>query len=91
MSHLDSLGLIQFNSLSGFNKQGLPKHFTLAYCGQPLPLEMKNGKNNISVGQVLLSQAGQELAQVVLVPGVDGFYDYVKEQWKAHAPSEENT
>jgi hypothetical protein len=92
LSHLDNLGLIQFNSLSGFNKQELPENFTLAYCGQPLPLEMKSGqKNQLSIGQVLLSQAGQELAQVVRVPGVDAFYDYVKDQWKAHAPSEENT
>jgi hypothetical protein len=92
LSHLDSLGLIQFNSLSGFNRQRLPKKFTLAYCGQPLPLEMSNEQDNqLSIGQVLLSQAGQELAQVVKVPGVDGFHDYVKGQWKAHIPSEEKT
>ncbi|PSW58113.1 DUF2806 domain-containing protein [Photobacterium leiognathi] len=90
LSHLDSLGLIQFNSLSGFNRQGLPDKFTLAYCGLPLVLEMKNGQNQLSIGQVLLSQAGLELAQVVRVPGVDGFYDYVKDQWKSHLPSEEN-
>ncbi|WP_318460877.1 DUF2806 domain-containing protein [Photobacterium leiognathi] len=90
LSHLDSLGLIQFNSLSGFNRQGLPDKFTLAYCGLPLVLEMKNGQNQLSIGQVLLSQAGLELAQVVRVPGVDEFYDYVKDQWKSHLPSEEN-
>lgn len=91
LSHLDSLGLIQFNSLSGFYKKGLPEKFMLGYCGQPLALEMKNGNDQLSVGQVLLSQAGQELAKVVRIPGVDGFYDYVKDKWKAHIPSEENT
>ncbi|GEA10876.1 DUF2806 domain-containing protein [Alteromonas sp. KUL49] len=92
LSHLDSLGLIQFNSLSGFSRKGLPKNFAVAYCGQPLPLEIKNDHNNrLSIGTVLLSQAGQELAQVVQAPGLDGFYDYVKEQWKAHVPNEENT
>ena len=88
LSHLDSLGLIQFNSLSGFSRQGLPKSFALAYCGQPLPLEIKDGQENkLSIGQILLSQAGQELSHVVKVPGVEGFYDYVKDQWKAHLPS----
>lgn len=91
LSHLDSLGLIQFSSLTGFIREGLPEKFTLDYCGQPLALEMKNGNNELSVGQVLLSQAGQELVKVVRVPGVDGFYDYVKDKWKAHIPSEENT
>tara|TARA_B100000795_G_C22696994_1_gene398025 strand:- start:130 stop:987 length:858 start_codon:yes stop_codon:yes gene_type:complete len=92
LSHLDSLGLIQFNSLSGFIRQGLSKNVAPTYCGQPLPLEMKTDKDSkLSIGKVLLSQAGQELAQVVQAPGLEGFYDYVKEQWKAHVPSEENT
>jgi hypothetical protein len=92
LSHLDSLGLIQYNTISGFIKNELPDNFELPYGGQLLPLEMKNGqKNKLNVGHVLLSQAGEELAQVVRAPEVDAFYDYVKDQWKAHAPSEENT
>lgn len=89
LSHLDSLGLIQFNSLSGFRRVGLPKKFISAYGQQSLALEMINDKENeLSIGLVLLSQAGQELAQVISVPSVDGFYDYVKDQWKEHIPSE---
>ncbi|MGO3344013.1 MAG: DUF2806 domain-containing protein [Marinomonas sp.] len=91
LSHLDSLGLIQFNPISGFSRQGLPEKIKLAYYGKSLALEMKDGNNQLSIGQVVLSQAGQELAKVVRVPGVDGFYDYVKDKWKAHIPREENT
>ncbi|MFA5549694.1 MAG: DUF2806 domain-containing protein [Porticoccaceae bacterium] len=92
LSHLDSLGLIQFNGVSGFMLKRLPKNFDIFYCGQPLPLTMsKDADNTISIGNVLLTQAGQELARVVKAPGVDGFYDYVKEKWKAHSPSVENT
>ncbi|AUN96017.1 DUF2806 domain-containing protein [Pseudazoarcus pumilus] len=92
LSHLDSLGLIQFGGVSGFNRQRLPKNFSVSYCGQVLPLTMnKETDNTLSIGKVLLTQAGQELARVVKVPGVDGFYDYVKEKWKAHIPSDEST
>lgn len=92
LSHLDSLGLIQFNGVSGFNRQKLPKNFTVAYCGQPLSLTMRQEKDNkISIGQVLLTQAGQELARVIQAPGVEGFYDYVKDKWKAYIPNDENT
>lgn len=92
LSHLDSLGLIQFNGVSGFSKQRLPNNFAVSYCGQVLPLTMsKETDNTLSIGKVLLTQAGQELARVVKVPGVDGFYDYVQEKWKAHIPSDENT
>lgn len=92
LSHLDSLGLIQFNGVSGFSRQGLPKNFAVSYCGQVLPLTMsKEADNTLSMGKVMLTQAGQELARVVKVPGVAGFYDYVKEKWKSHIPSDENT
>ncbi|MGM8228816.1 DUF2806 domain-containing protein [Cellvibrio sp. ARAG 10.3] len=92
LSHLDSLGLIQFNGVSGFNRQKLPKNFTVAYCGQPLSLTMsQESDNKISIGQVLFTQAGQELARVIKAPGVEGFYDFVKDKWKAHIPNDENT
>ncbi|MCM2283657.1 MAG: DUF2806 domain-containing protein [Desulfobacula sp.] len=92
LSHLDSLGLIQFNGVSGFKRQRLPKNFAVAYCREVLPLTMsKETDNELSIGEVLLTKAGHELARVVKVPGVDGFYDYVKEKWKAHIPSDENT
>jgi len=92
LSHLDSLGLIQFNGFSGFNRQGVPKNFAATYCGQLLPLAMpKDTDNVLDAGKVLLSQAGRELANIVHAPKVDGFYEYVKEKWRAHAPKPENT
>lgn len=92
LSHLDSIGLIQFNSISGFSQQSLPKTFSVSYCGQPLSLTMKNEKNNkISIGKVLLTQVGRELAFVCQAQGVDDFVDYVKEQWKQYLPENKNT
>lgn len=92
LSHLNSLGLIHFNSVTGYQKQKIPKHFTVSYCGKTLPLIMdKDTDNNLSIGSVMLTQAGQELAQVANAPGVEGFYDYVKEKWKAHVSNVDNS
>lgn len=92
LSHLDSIGLIQFNNLSGFERQGLPKKVAVSYCGQPLPLEMKDEKdNNLTIGKVLLTQVGRELASVCQAQGVNEFVDYTKEQWKQYLPENENT
>lgn len=92
LSHLDSLGLIKFNGISGFSRQSLPKNFAVEYCGQPLLLTMQKDTDNIlDAGKVLLSQAGRELASIVHAPQVDGFYDYVREKWRAHIPKSENT
>lgn len=85
LSHLDSLGLIQFNGISGFSRQGLPKQFVVAYCEQPLILTMqKDTDNNLELGNVLLTQAGRELASIINAPSVEGFADYVKEKWHAY-------
>ena len=92
VTHLDSIGLIQFNNLSGFSRTGLPKNFTVAYCGEPLNLTMeKEEDNRLSIGKVLLTQVGIELARVCQAPGVEGFVDYVKEKWSQHLPKIENT
>lgn len=92
LSHLDSLGLIDFNGISGFQRQKLPKTFTVAYCGRPLKLTMKKDKDNtLDIGNVLLTQAGKELARITNSPGIDRFYDYVKEKWKAHLLGDEST
>ena len=86
LSHLDSIGLIQFNSF-GYERQNLPKEFVVSYCGQPLSLVMKKEKDNkLSIGKVILTQVGRELASVCQAEGVDGFVDYVKEQWKEYLP-----
>lgn len=92
LSHLDSLGLIQFNGISGFSRQGLPKKFVVTYCGQPLILNLpKETENTLSIGKVLLTKAGMELARISNAPSVDGFTEYVKEKWSAHLKENENT
>jgi len=85
LNHLDSIGLIQFNNLSGFIRKGLPKTFTVFYCGKPLTLTLEKEKDNsLKIGCVLLSQIGMELAAICNSPGIVDFEDYVKENWKCH-------
>lgn len=88
--HLESLGLIQFESLSGYNRQKLPKNFTVLYCSKPLHLTMpKDVDNELLIGQVLLTRAGQELAAICESPGIAEFREYVEGQWKDFLPKKE--
>lgn len=85
LSHLDSLGLIQFDALAGFNRQKLPKNFAVSYCGEILELAMpKDSGNSLEFGHVLLTQAGEELSRISDAHGVGGFVDYVKEKWRPY-------
>jgi len=92
LTHLDSIGLIQFDSLYGFMRVGLSKTLTVSYYQQPLVLTVeKNSENQLLIGTVLLTKVGEELANVCKVPGVDGFVDYVKDKWKQYLPEENKT
>jgi len=82
VGHLETLGLVQFNMLSGYRRLGLPKVFNVFYYGQPLELKFpKESDNEIDLGKVLLTKAGQELAPVCGSRPVDGFFDFVYERW----------
>jgi hypothetical protein len=88
LSHLESIGLIQFNHLSGFRRLKLPKKFHLLYYGEPLLLEMpKEEDNELNIGHALLTKVGQELAPICGSNPVDGFMEYVKENWKIYLPT----
>ena len=46
LQHLDSIGLVKFENLSGFIRQDVPERFTVNYYGRPLNLEMSKDAGN---------------------------------------------
>ena len=84
LTHLESLGLIRFDGLSGFRFMNLPKSITVSYGKRQTILTLPNDSgNDLSIGNILLTQAGGELTRIV-VPGlspVEGFFDYVYDKW----------
>lgn len=90
LSHLRSIGLIQFEPSGGLGENDLPKRFTVSYHGQPFILEMpKHAMNAIPIGQVLLTKVGQELAPICGSQPVEEFWEYAKGQWGPYWPKSE--
>ncbi len=82
LTHLENIGLLTFNVITGFQRVGLPKKGMVSYFDTKVNLEFPNEKDNqLPLGCVLLSQAGQELVSICGAEPKDGFIDYVKEQW----------
>ncbi|MBH0205105.1 MAG: DUF2806 domain-containing protein [Nitrospira sp.] len=82
LSHLESLGLIQFDPPAGFRRLRISKTVTVFYYGQPVMLTFpKDADNDLEVGKVLLTRAGQQLAPVCASTPVEGFFEYMKERW----------
>ena len=92
LSHLNSIGLIQGEHVARFTRTSLPRRFDAHYYGKPLPLEIFSVDNNVlKIGKTLLTKIGQELAPISGSKLVDGFYEYVKNQWWQYLPTVENT
>ncbi len=90
LSHLESIGLVQFGPIAGFLRQELPKKFAVSYYGKPLLLEMPNDTGNtLELGKVLLTKIGEELAPICGSQPVEGFWEYAKDQWKKYLPKSE--
>ena len=88
--HLESIGLVQ-TGFTSFRNLNLPKKLAVHYYGKQLILEMpKETDNELHIGMTLFTKIGQELAPICGSKPVDGFYKYVKDQWKEYLPQVEN-
>lgn len=87
--HLENIGLVRVEAL-GVKQDNFPKS-SVHYYGRPLFLKMpENARQELEVGNILLTKSGQELAPICGSKPVDGFYEYVKDQWKWYLPKVEN-
>jgi len=85
LTHLDSIGLINFSNISGYTFNGVPKTLIVSYYDQPLQVTMEREKDNkLPIGHAILTKIGNELSSVCRKRGVKGFFDYVKGQWKQY-------
>ena len=86
--HLETMGLIQFETFEGFEEDAPPKD--VYYYGKRLTLEIPEGPNPaLNIGYILLTKSGQELFPICGSTPVGGFYEYVKGQWKDYLPADE--
>lgn len=86
LSHLESLGLIQCDHIAGFARLSFPKSIRIYYYGQPVVLTFpQESANELNIGHVLLTRAGQQLAPVSAPKPVGEFFEYVKAKWVAQS------
>jgi len=90
--HLESLGFIRFERV-GFRQVDLPKNVTVNYYGRPVNIifHLDEG-NELFIGHVRLTRAGEQLASVCGSGPVEGFIDLVYDRWvdKSLVPKREN-
>jgi hypothetical protein len=82
LTHLDDIGLVSFDNLAGFRRVKLPKKLKAYYYGTIFHLELKKEDgNDLDLGNVLLTNTGEQLARICGAKPVDGFLDYLIKYW----------
>ena len=82
LNHLDNIGLITFESISGFARTMLPKTMVVEYFGSPINLEFpKDKENTLELGQALFTSVGMELSPICGSTPSNEFFDYTVEKW----------
>jgi Protein of unknown function (DUF2806) len=85
LKHLDSIGLVSYEN-SGYRLLNFPKSVNCIDVGENvgIKIEFQNEeKNEMKIGNVLLTKTGTELASICTVKSVSGFKEYVLEKWKS--------
>lgn len=82
LKHLDSIGLISFESVSGYARQKIPKYASVFYYGRPVTMEFREDADNVlPLGHALLTTTGKELAPICGSSRNEEFYQYVVKKW----------
>lgn len=82
LKHLDEIGLLSFDNLSGYRRIHLPQNVRVAYYSKPIEITFDKEKDNeLDIGHVLLSKVGQELAPICGSKPIPEFFDFIIEDW----------
>ena len=82
LKHLDAIGLISFESVTGYALKGFHKYVNNVYCGRQTRIEFNGEANNqLQIGHVLLTSIGKELVPICGSSPNYEFYEYVVCKW----------
>lgn len=82
LKHLDSIGLISFEVVSGYRKVGLDKIVKIAYGEKIITLEFpKDKENDLGIGQVIFTDVGMQLTSICNPPIIEGTIKYALAEW----------
>jgi hypothetical protein len=96
LTHLTSIGLIEFNSLTGFGLKTNIKEITISYCGEGHQLQSEGGQERrFQIGKALFTAVGSELLKIANAKGGDEYKKaaldhWHREQWKDGGASAAN-
>jgi hypothetical protein len=81
LNHLDSIGLITFNSLGHYSLKEMPKTINMTYFDKNVKIEFSEEGKDMNIGKILLTLIGQQLAPICGSKPDYEFYEYTLSKW----------
>jgi hypothetical protein len=81
LNHLDDIGLITFGNIMTYSRNGLPKYMPVFYYGRAVTIEFPSDLNNLQIGKVILTRAGEQLAAICGSEPSDDYFQSVLKRW----------
>ena len=87
IGHLESLGLVRFNGITGFSVDEESWPVDLFYHRRHMLLKPQDGteRYRLEMGKVLFTQVGEELSRICGSNSVDEFFEYVYDKWASES------
>ena len=87
LSLLDSIGLINFEGLTGFAVKDYQGKVCFSYYGKSYTMELvESSARGVAMGSVMLTGIGQELAPFCGSEPVPGFEEHMLRYWQDYSP-----
>ena len=84
LTHLDAIGLVRFGAPTPFSQTKLPKNINVSYYRRRASLEFPaDSDNNLNIGYVIFTLAGQQLASIAGSKSNEEFFTYACKVWEA--------
>ena len=78
LNELEALGVIRFNSMSGYVSKGITQEKVLMCIGDRLEVLEEHKNNEVPIGNVLLTSVGEALRAITDPEEIEDYYDMVK-------------
>ena len=83
LQQLETIGLISTEYLTGYISTGYPQKTVAVYKNASYSIKFPKEKDNdLKSGKVALTNSGRELASICVPETVEGFDEYIIEEWK---------
>lgn len=82
LKHLDAIGLISFESLTGFARTFKTSRPSVTYRDKIVTVSVLGEDQGVPIGQAMLTRVGRELFPICGAVRNDEFFDFVVDRWR---------